>query len=168
MISVDYRNTCDKILTMHKMTVFYSVQNGGDGSAYPKFMESEALCRFDQEHMSEGWGECCIGSLSFESDSPIRIVGKEIVTKESYFIDRYCDEYSSSRKKDGRAEFIAAFFPNGFPTFTVVAEESSKDYLYNKVFVGDRQVARVFRSRNKSGAAFERYLAEVTSRGSVP
>lgn len=39
-----------------KLKIFYSVQNGGDGSAYPKLMESKELAEFDQEYMDEGWG----------------------------------------------------------------------------------------------------------------
>lgn len=139
-----------------KLKVFYSVQNGGDGSAYPRFMESAALAEFDQRHMDEGWGESCTGSLSFESDSPIKCLS-EIVTKEGYFIDRYCDQYGDERS-DERDEFIAEFFPSGLPIFRVEVENPSKGYAYNNVFVEDRKVARVFRSTAKSGAKFESYL----------
>lgn len=143
-----------------KLTVFYSVQNGGDGSAYPRFMESKKLCEFDQEHMSEGWGESCTGSISFESDSPITCLD-DIVTKESYFIDNYCDEYDNGKSKE-QMEFVSKFFPNGLPKFTVKVEDTkSKDYTYNLVFVDGKQVARVFREVSKSGASFERFLNSI-------
>lgn len=53
-----------------KLTLYYSVQNGGDGSAYPQFMESLELAEWDQDHASEGWGESCTGSITLESDPP--------------------------------------------------------------------------------------------------
>lgn len=56
-----------------KMEIWYSVQNGGDGSAYPQFMESEEQCKLDQKHMDEGWGEPCLGCIYIESKSPITI-----------------------------------------------------------------------------------------------
>jgi len=31
---------------MHKLTLYYSVSNGGDGSAYPQFCETEAIAEF--------------------------------------------------------------------------------------------------------------------------
>ena len=48
---------------MKELKLWYSVQNGGDGSAYPNFMESEALTVFDQDNADEGWGECDEGHL---------------------------------------------------------------------------------------------------------
>ncbi len=53
--------------------IWYSVQNGGDGSAYPVWMESEALARWDQDNMDEGWGEDCSGWITVESDGPIKV-----------------------------------------------------------------------------------------------
>lgn len=61
-----------------KHKIWYSVENCGDGSAYPKFMESEALCEIDQRYMDEGWGESCVGALVVESDSPVTV--KALVT----------------------------------------------------------------------------------------
>lgn len=55
-----------------KTKIWYSVQNYGDGSAYPEFMESEELCEIDQQWMEEGWGEFCVGCLIIESESPIK------------------------------------------------------------------------------------------------
>ena len=58
--------------------IWYSVQNMGDGSAYPYFMESEAQCELDQKYMDEGWGESCVGCLEIESNSFITV--KDIIT----------------------------------------------------------------------------------------
>ncbi len=54
-----------------KKVIWYSIQNCGDGSAYPTWMESEMLCMLDQEFMEEGWGEPCVGSITIESESEI-------------------------------------------------------------------------------------------------
>jgi predicted nuclease of restriction endonuclease-like RecB superfamily len=56
-----------------KTKIFYSIENCGDGSAYPIFMESEELCMIEQEFMDEGWGEPCIGHITIEHDTPIKI-----------------------------------------------------------------------------------------------
>ena len=57
----------------HKLELYYSIQNGGDGSAYPEFFESAELAEWDQENplYDEGWAEDCSGTLRLESDSPI-------------------------------------------------------------------------------------------------
>lgn len=44
------------------ITIWYSVQNGGDGSAYPDWFLTEEEAAADQSNMDEGWGEDCIGS----------------------------------------------------------------------------------------------------------
>jgi hypothetical protein len=73
---------------MKKLTVYYSVRGCGDGSAYPDFMESEALAEWDQDHL--GWGESCTGSISFVSESPIKT--EDVESAENYFVERYLDE----------------------------------------------------------------------------
>ena len=131
--------------------IWYSVQNGGDGSAYPKFMESGELAEWDQEHMYEGWGESCTGSISIESNSEISC--KDIVSKEEYLI-----EYMEN-EDDNLADFIDEFFPNGLPTFRVETEEAKGKYLYNKVFINDEvYVCKVFRNKKDSGKKFEKML----------
>lgn len=94
--------------------LFYSVRNGGDGSAHPIFMESQELADFDQSHMSEGWGESCTGSITLKSDSPIICLDDDVATKESYFIENYCGEWPE-RDSDEKEEFISQFFTDGLP-----------------------------------------------------
>ena len=49
---------------MNKVVIWYSIQNGGDGSAYPRWFASQSDADLDQEQMEEeGWGEPCIGSI---------------------------------------------------------------------------------------------------------
>lgn len=64
---------------MAKFTLYYSVQNGGDGSAYPQFFETERLTEMDQEVMSEGWGEPCNGIIEFEGDN-IKLLRPKVTT----------------------------------------------------------------------------------------
>jgi hypothetical protein len=140
---------------MKEYTLYYSIRNGGDGSAHAYFMESEELCQWDQDHMSEGWGESCNNCFTLKSATEIVPVD-EIETKEAYFIDRYMDGYGDEEEA---AEFIAQFFPDGLPHFTVTTEETDNPkYLYNNVFVGERQVAKVFKEKGGSGSVFEGLL----------
>jgi hypothetical protein len=71
---------------MHKLILYYSVSNGGDGSAYPIFCESEKIAEYHQEIESElrgeGWGESCTGKIALESESPIKVTGCNLLTKE--------------------------------------------------------------------------------------
>ena len=48
---------------MEKVTVYYSIQNGGDGSAYPTWFLTYDDAELDQEREEEGWGESCTGSV---------------------------------------------------------------------------------------------------------
>lgn len=68
----------------HTKTLHYSVQSGGDGSAYPHFYESAELAELDQEFplYGEGWGESCTGSIIVESDSPITVRDKVTTLEE--------------------------------------------------------------------------------------
>lgn len=55
---------------LKKVTVWYSIQNGGDGSAYPKYFLTEKEAKSDQDTMDEGWGEPCYGMIeTFEGSN---------------------------------------------------------------------------------------------------
>jgi hypothetical protein len=56
-----------------KVVVWYSIQNGGDGSAYPAWFLTEEKAEYDQDQ-EEGWGESCIGSVE-------TFVGSDIYNK---------------------------------------------------------------------------------------
>lgn len=82
-----------------KFNLWYSVENCGDGSAYPKFMESEALCEIDQKYMDEGWGEDCTGCLVVESDTPIKVAG--LITVDDVIqeiTNELAEDYNSERE----------------------------------------------------------------------
>jgi len=53
------------------MKIFYSIRNGGDGSAFPVFFDSKELAIFDQDNLDEGWGESCDGELTIQGDNLI-------------------------------------------------------------------------------------------------
>jgi hypothetical protein len=87
-----------------KKRLYYSIQNGGDGSAYPRWMESEELAEWDQRHMDEGWGEPCCGYLEVESDSEITF-NEEITTVDDIikekeetleWVEKYKSEWSEN------------------------------------------------------------------------
>lgn len=62
------------------MRVYYSVSNGGDGSAYPQFFETEKASDIHQS-FEEEWGEDCTGHLDIEGDN---IVVKGLTTNAEY------------------------------------------------------------------------------------
>jgi len=53
----------EKNETLVQTEVWYSIQNGGDGSAYPKWFLTQRDTEQDQSQMNEGWGETCNGSV---------------------------------------------------------------------------------------------------------
>jgi len=121
---------------MHTLTVYYSVQNGGDGSAYPQWMESKELIEWDQDHLDEGWAEPCTGSITFESESPIS-VKENIQTAVGYLLE-HTDAYG---EWEDAGEFLEEFFPDGFPKLTIKPLENERRYGF---YVGDKLVWKKF------------------------
>jgi hypothetical protein len=66
--------------SQNKLVIYWSIQNGGDGSAYPEFFETRELAELDQEYMGEGWGEPCVGWMTLESYSPITVVDEHVMS----------------------------------------------------------------------------------------
>ena len=85
-----------------KLTIWYSIQNAGDGSAYPRWLESEALCEVDQEWLYEGWGEPCYGSLVIESDTPMRVM--EEVKTAAALIKEVVEELAEEHMREYKAQ----------------------------------------------------------------
>lgn len=48
---------------MEVIIIWSSIQNGGDGSAYNRWLLTQEEAEDDQESMDEGWGESCICSV---------------------------------------------------------------------------------------------------------
>ncbi len=92
-------------MTVHTLELWYSVRNGGDGSAYPHFMESLELAEWDQEHQGDyGWGESCTGKVVLQSASPIEVVS-DYHTRFTYMHEEVAEE--------DLEEYRAEFFPEG-------------------------------------------------------
>ena len=134
-----------------KTTIYYSVQNGGDGSAYPMFVETKELARWDQDHMDEGWGECCSGELVIESDGPITV--NDVMTEFGYMLQHFDFEDLLEKEPDenNKKEFIdfkSKFFPNGLPEFNVVERSlvNPDKYHYHDIYVDGKKVADIFTS----------------------
>ncbi len=74
-----------------KTTIYYSVQNCGDGSAYPKFFYDKICADVHQEAQIEGWGEDCTGVLEIEHNSPTSITIGECITYKEYLAELEAD-----------------------------------------------------------------------------
>ena len=69
-----------------KLTIYYSIDNCGDGPAYPRLYDTKELAEWHQEHLDEGWGEPCTGEIVVEGDnlSCPELQSKEIVDPHYY------------------------------------------------------------------------------------
>lgn len=119
---------------MSKLTLYYSVESGGDGSAYPKWFETEELAEYHQNHLSEGWGESCTGTIVVEGDN---LQCGALQSKEGYYLELLLDGWENS---DEVNKFKSEFFPDGLPEFTVKIINSS----HYGVFAEDRLVYEEF------------------------
>jgi len=110
--------------------IYYSVSNGGDGSAYPVFFKTKRLADWHQENMVSGWGESCTGSLN------VSYVDDHI----SFFFDKIFDdiEYEPETAK----KYIAEFFPDGFPQFNLLPEPNND--CYASVYLEEKVVGRFY------------------------
>lgn len=84
---------------MEKLTIWYSVHNGGDGSAYPVLMESERQVQIDQQNQDEGWGEPCYGSIVVTSATAMSVtshvitIAEQLKEMEDELKEPYVQEY---------------------------------------------------------------------------
>jgi hypothetical protein len=111
------------------MKVYYSIINGGDGSAYPHWYESQELADWDNDHQSEGWGETCTGSIEFTGEALF-----DIKTKEGYLVNLFMKE------DENFEEFKEDFFPNEIPEFTVNILNKN----YYGIYFNDKLVHKQF------------------------
>ena len=106
---------------MEKLTIYYSVVNGGDGSVYPKFFTDKGVAEYYQETQEEeSWGEPCTGSITFEGDN---LCCPEVTTKEGYYLELLLDGWEN---EDEVQAFVAQFLPNGVPVFEVKILDDAK------------------------------------------
>ncbi len=62
---------------MEKVIIWYSIGNGGDGSAYLRWFLTKEESIYDQENMYQGWGEICNGSVETFIGSDIYLTAIE-------------------------------------------------------------------------------------------
>ena len=60
-----------------KTVVWYSVDSGGDGSAYPSWYLELEHAEYVQDNADEGWGESCTGSVETYEGSDIHESAKD-------------------------------------------------------------------------------------------
>lgn len=151
--------------------IWYSVQNMGDGSAYPMFFDTEELAEWDQAHEAESWGESCVDNLTIETDGQY-IGSPDVKDAVSYWLYRTGDE--DFEPWDLRDEYLQAFFPDGLPTFEVWISGDTTVGEYYDIFVNGELKDRKFGwDRNtrenvtteKGRAALEERLNAVHSTG---
>ena len=73
---------------MKKIIIAYSIQNGGDGSAYPQWFLSLEDAKLDQELAQDGWGESCADTVETFEGSDIH---EEAKNMEFCCTKCYCD-----------------------------------------------------------------------------
>lgn len=123
-----------------KLTLYYSVENCGDGSAYPRWFETEELAEWHQVHLDEGWGEPCTGSITVEGDN-LRCA--KLQSKEGYYLDLL---FGYDPNMEDLEKFKAKFFPDGLPEFTAKIVESHY-YSVFAVTISHHEEALVRRER---------------------
>lgn len=151
---------------MYTLEVYYSVHNGGDGSAYPHWYESEELAEFAQE--GEEWGEPCTGSLTLRSESPI--ICDEIDSKEDYLLEmldqfgeNVGEEYEDSYYHKP-AEFLVKFFDS--PDITIelssyVEETVDSEYVYTKFIVNGKLTNKQFIRKTDIVSRLDQYKEDL-------
>ncbi len=111
------------------MKIYYSIQDHGDGSASPLFVDNRKLAEWDQDHMDEGWGESCWGELDIISESAITV--KQLYSTIGYYLWKELD--GSWWGEKNKKEFEAEFLLGGVPRFQVLILHGDDGYYH--VFV---------------------------------
>ncbi len=113
------------------MKIYYSIQDGGDGSAYPIFLDTKELAIWDQEQMTDAWAEDCWGELVLESDG--NIMCEESLSVDAYYIQHLYDWDESYADEFNISLFAEKFYPNGIPKITVKKGKEKYDFYMNGV-----------------------------------
>lgn len=141
-----------------ELTIYYSVEDCGDGSAYPRWFDTEKLAEWHQDHVDQGWGEPCTGSIVVSGDN---LCCPSLQTKEGYYLRLLLDGYYDNKEL---GEFKETFFPDGLPEFIV----KIVDAKYYGIFVGDLLVYKKFAyPEKKANASGIKKLTEQLAKGVV-
>jgi len=101
-----------------------------------KAFDTEELAEWHQDHLDEGWGESCTGTIVVKGQD---LSCEELQTKEGFYLELLLDGYGLDVSEE-LADFVKQFFPNGLPTFTV----QIFDEYYYSVSVRGRLVHKAF------------------------
>jgi len=118
----------------NQLTLYYSLESFGDGSAGAIFFDTKGLAEWHQEHLEEGWGEPCTGEIVVNGNG---LSCPELQTKEGYYLELLYDHDNDTEQHDA---FVAEFFNEGIPEFTV----KIIDHHYYGIFVEGRLVYKYF------------------------
>lgn len=128
-----------------KLTIYYSVANFGDGSAYPIFFNTKELAEWHQNHLLERWGEPCTGEIVVKGDN---LSCPELETKESYYLTLLLEDENEDEAK----QFLVEFFPDGLPEFTVKIVDPYHYGIFVKEKLVYKDIAYPETKANKEGA----------------
>ena len=88
---------------MQKVTIYYSIQNGGDGSAYPIWFLTSEAAEEHQERIYEGWSEPCIGSIE-------TFVGSSTYDEAKKYEEACRAEWADEDRKGTKCEICKDYF----------------------------------------------------------
>ena len=107
-----------------KRIIYYSIQDGGDGSAYPILLDTKELAQWDQDQMTEAWAEDCWGEFVLRSDRTITC--EESLSVNAYYVEHLEEDFDGFNKK----AFEDKFYPIFVPKITVKIREWDKKRYY--------------------------------------
>lgn len=90
---------------LKKVDVWYACINGGDGSVGLRWYLEAEHAEKAEEDQSEGWGECCVGSVETFEGSDIHqeaVENSEEIANKHEYLKR--DEYYEARQVGTRAK----------------------------------------------------------------
>ncbi|KKN98999.1 hypothetical protein LCGC14_0142440 [marine sediment metagenome] len=140
-------------MKVEKLIIYYSIEDCGDGSAYPRLFDTEELAEWNQNNLDQGWGEPCTGEIVVEGKN---MSCSELQTKEGFYLELLLEGYENQEEVQ---KFKDAFFPEGLPKFTVDIIDS----LHYGIFVEGRIVHKSFaypekKTNNKGIKRLEKIL----------
>jgi len=118
---------------MGELKIFFSIENSGDGEAYPSFFNSMKLADWHQDNQSEEWSENCTGLLT--------VYGENLSCfSMQNAIEFYLDEILGNKSVHGK-NFVDEFFRGSPPQFTLQMNDRDSvyecyDILYDGGHVG--------------------------------
>lgn len=140
---------------MKAITLYYFVQNNGDGSASPIFCCSKEFAEFESNRSIEGFCEST-GSISVVHNgslcgirlrdvrTPFNVLF-EILEESSYYDANHVSDLLDSLTKSG---FFSKFFPDGKPDFAVMNEKEGETGYRDVRIVFNNYTTLVFTSKS--------------------